>query len=413
MPTQTFWSAGKNPKVNFSLYIARRYLFSKSSNNAINIITIIAAIGVFAGAFSLFIVLSGFSGLKDFSLSFSNEFDPDLKVFPETGKTLNISAEERAKLEQIEGIAAFSEIVEERVFLEYKNKTHTAFIKGVDPNYRRVNNIDSSLVFGTWLAQSEFQVVAGNGIARLLSLNTFDYQDLLSIMVPRPGKGQVTNPTDAFNRENVIVTDIYSVNEDLDSKYIFSNLAFARSLLEIDENQISAIELKLSPNANQEMVRAAVATALDQNITIKNRAQLNETLYKMLNTENLAVYLIFTLVVIIALFNVIGSIIMVILDKRENIKTLHSLGASPNAIKNIFFLQGALMTVVGGIIGLLAALLVVYFQLQYDLVMITPSLPYPVKITFFNILLVLLTIGSLGLIASYIAASQSKKALSV
>lgn len=399
--------------MNFSLYIARRYLFSKSSNNAINIITIIAAIGVFAGAFSLFIVLSGFSGLKDFSLSFSNEFDPDLKVFPETGKTLNISAEERAKLDQIEGIAAFSEIVEERVFLEYKNKTHTAFIKGVDPNYRRVNNIDSSLVFGTWLAQSEFQVVAGNGIARLLSLNTFDYQDLLSIMVPRPGKGQVTNPTDAFNRENVIVTDIYSVNEDLDSKYIFSNIAFARSLLEIDDNQITAIELKLSPNANQEMVRAAVASALNQKITIKNRAQLNETLYKMLNTENLAVYLIFTLVVIIALFNVIGSIIMVILDKRENIKTLHSLGASPNSIKNIFFLQGALMTVVGGIIGLLAAVLVVYFQLQYDLVMITPSLPYPVKITFFNILLVLLTIGSLGLLASYIAASQSKKALSV
>ncbi|QED38424.1 ABC transporter permease [Antarcticibacterium arcticum] len=397
--------------MNFSLYIARRYLFSKSSNNAINIITIIAAIGVFAGAFSLFIVLSGFSGLKDFSLSFSNEFDPDLKVFPETGKTLNITAEERAKLEQIEGIAAFSEIVEERVFLEYKNKTHTAFIKGVDPNYRRVNNIDSSLVFGTWLAQSEFQVVAGNGIARLLSLNTFDYQDLLSIMVPRPGKGQVTNPTDAFNRENVIVTDIYSVNEDLDSKYIFSNIAFARSLLEIDENQISAIEIKLSPNSNPEAVRAALATALDQNITIRNRAQLNETLYKMLNTENLAVYLIFTLVVIIALFNVIGSIIMVILDKRENIKTLHSLGASPNAIKNIFFLQGALMTVVGGIIGLLAAVLVVYLQLQYDLVMITPSLPYPVKITFINILLVLLTIGSLGLLASYIAASQSKKAL--
>ncbi len=397
--------------MNFSLYIARRYLFSKSSNNAINIITIIAAIGVFAGAFSLFIVLSGFSGLKDFSLSFSNEFDPDLKVFPETGKTMNISEEERAKLEQITGIEALSEIIEERVFLEYKNKTHTAFIKGVDARYRRVNNIDSSLVFGTWLAQSEFQVVAGNGIARLLSLNTFDYQDLLSIMVPRPGKGQVTNPTDAFNRENVIVTDIYSVNEDLDSKYIFSNIAFARTLLEMPDEQISAIEIKLAPNADQEVVRAAVTTVLGQNITIKNRAQLNETLYKMLNTENLAVYLIFTLVVIIALFNVIGSIIMVILDKRENIKTLHSLGASPNAIKNIFFLQGALMTVVGGIIGLLAALLVVYLQLQYDLVMITPSLPYPVKITFFNILLVLLTIGSLGLLASYIAASRSKKAL--
>ena len=398
--------------MNFSLYIARRYLFSKSSNNAINIITIIAAIGVFAGAFSLFIVLSGFSGLKDFSLSFSNEFDPDLKVFPETGKTFILSEEERAKLKTITGINAFSEILEERVFLEYKNKTHTAFIKGVDAGYRRVNNIDSSLVFGTWLTQSEFQVVAGNGIARLLSLNTFDYQDLLSIMVPRPGKGQITNPTDAFNRENVIVTDIYSVNEDLDSKYIFSNIAFARTLLEMPDEQISAIEIKLAPNVDQEKVRAEIAAALDQDITIKDRAQLNETLYKMLNTENLAVYLIFTLVVIIALFNVIGSIIMVILDKRENIKTLHSLGATPNAIKNIFFLQGALMTGVGGIIGLLAAMVVVYLQLQYDLVMITPSLPYPVKITLVNILVVLVTIGALGLLASYIAASRSKKALS-
>ena len=397
--------------MNFSLYIARRYLFSKSSNNAINIITIIAAIGVFAGAFSLFIVLSGFSGLKDFSLSFSNEFDPDLKVFPETGKTFILSEEERANLKTISGINAFSEILEERVFLEYKNKTHTAFIKGVDANYRRVNNIDSSLVFGTWLTQSEFQVVAGNGIARLLSLNTFDYQDLLSIMVPRPGKGQITNPTDAFNRENVIVTDIYSVNEDLDSKYIFSNIAFARTLLEMPDEQISAIEIKLAPNADQVKVRTEIAAALDQNITIRNRAQLNETLYKMLNTENLAVYLIFTLVVIIALFNVIGSIIMVILDKRENIKTLHSLGATPNAIKNIFFLQGALMTGVGGIIGLLAAMLVVYLQMQYDLVMITPSLPYPVKITLINIVVVLVTIGALGLLASYIAASRSKKAL--
>lgn len=397
--------------MNFSLYIARRYLFSKSSNNAINIITIIAAIGVFAGAFSLFIVLSGFSGLKDFSLSFSNEFDPDLKVFPETGKTFTLTEEERAKLKTITGINAFSEILEERVFLEYKNKTHTAFIKGVDADYRRVNNIDSSLVFGTWLTQSEFQVVAGNGIARLLSLNTFDYQDLLSIMVPRPGKGQITNPTDAFNRENVIVTDIYSVNEDLDSKYIFSNIAFARTLLEMPDEQISAIEIKLAPNVDQEKVRAEIAAALDQNITIKDRAQLNETLYKMLNTENLAVYLIFTLVVIIALFNVIGSIIMVILDKRENIKTLHSLGATPNSIKNIFFLQGALMTGVGGIIGLLAAMVVVYLQMQYDLVMITPSLPYPVKITLINILVVLVTIGALGLLASYIAASRSKKAL--
>lgn len=397
--------------MNFSLYIARRYLFTKSSNNAINIITLIAAIGVFAGALSLFIVLSGFSGLKDFSLSFSNEFDPDLKIFPESGKVLNISEEQKQQLENISGVTALTTVIEERIFLEYRNKTHTAFIKGVDANYRLVNNIDSSLVFGTWLTQSEFQVVAGTGISRLLSLNTFDYQNLLSIMVPRPGRGQVTNPTDAFNRENVIVTDIYSVNEELDSKYIFSNLAFARNLLEMEEDQISAVEFKLSPGADQHVIGEQVREILDQPVSIRNRAQLNETLYKMLNTENLVVYLIFTLVVIIALFNVVGSIIMVILDKRENIKTLHSLGASPNEIRNIFFLQGALMTFVGGVLGLLTGLVVVYLQLQYDLVMITPTLPYPIKITFMNILIVILTIGTLGILASYIAASRSNKAL--
>lgn len=397
--------------MNFSLYIARRYLFTKSSNNAINIITIIAAVGVFAGAFALFIVLSGFSGLKEFSLSFTNEFDPDLKVFPETGKTFTFSEDEKARMANINGVAAFSEVIEERVFLEYKSKTHTAWIKGVDINYQKVNKIDSSLIFGTWLTRSEFLVVAGNGITRILSLSVNDYQNLLSIMVPRPGKGQVTNPTDAFNRESAIVTGVYSVNEELDSKYIFSTLSFARSLLELEENKVTAVELKLTPNAKADDVRAEISNILNDKVVIKDRAQLNETLYKMLNTENLAVYLIFTLVVIIALFNVVGSIIMVILDKRENIKTLFSLGASPGTIRNVFFMQGALMTIVGGAIGLAVALIVVYLQLEYDLVMITPTLPYPVQIRLENVLIVILTIGTLGILASYIAASRSKKAL--
>lgn len=397
--------------MNFSLYIARRYLFTKSSNNAINIITIIAAIGVFAGAFSLFIVLSGFSGLKEFSLSFTNEFDPDLKIFPATGKTFSFNDSDREKLENLEGVAVFSEVIEERIFLEYKSKTHTAFIKGVDRAYPEVNNVENAIFFGSWLTQNDYQVVAGTGITRLLSLSVNDYQNLLSIMVPRPGRGQITDPTNAFNRERVVVTGVYSVNEELDSKYVFSSIGFARSLLNLPEEEVTNIELRIAPGAKPDVVSANINEIFGDRVVVRNRAQLNETLYKMLNTENLAVYLIFTLVVIIALFNVVGSIIMVILDKRENIKTLHSLGASPGEIRNIFFMQGALMTIVGGIIGMLVALLVVYLQLQYNLVMITPSLAYPVQIKFENIFIVLLTIGSLGILASWIAASRSKKAL--
>jgi lipoprotein-releasing system permease protein len=397
--------------LRFPLYIAKRYLFTKSSNNAINIITIIAAIGVFAGAFSLFIVLSGFSGLKDFSLSFSNEFDPDLKILPAEGKIIDFSAEEAGALKKIQGIQNYSKIIEERVFLEFRGKNHTAWIKGVDENYQRVTQIDSALMHGSWLTSSEAQVVVGNGISRRLSLSIFNYNTLLSLMVPKPGKGQVLNPTDAFTQRKVIVSGIYSVNEELDDKYVFTNLSFAKDFLDLEENQVSAIEIKLRPDANVKAVTNELQQIFGNRVQIKNRAQLNETLYKMLNTENLAVYLIFTLVIIIALFNVVGSIIIAILDKRENIKTLYSLGASAAQIKQIFFSQGMLLTFIGGVFGLIFSIILIYLQLQFNLVMITPSLPYPVAIKAENILIVILTIGVLGVLASYIAAGSSKKAL--
>jgi len=397
--------------LKFPFYIARRYLFSKSSNNAINIITLIAAIGVFAGAFALFIVLSGFTGLKDFSLSFSNEYDPDLKVLAATGKTFNFSSEEKQELENIGGISTFSEVIEERVFLDFKSKNKTAYIKGVDENFLKVNKLDSAVGMGGWFHPEEAQVVIGNTISHELNLGTFDYMSLLEIMVPRPGKGQVLDPTTAFNSKRAVVSGIYSINEELDGKYVFASIGLARELLDLKPDEITGLELKLTPNANPETVKKAVQAVLNDDVEIKNRAQLNDALYKMLNTENLAVYLIFTLVLIIALFNVVGSIIMVILDKRQNIKTLHSLGATPGQIKNIFFTQGVFMTLLGGSLGLLFSIAVVFLQLQYDLVMITPTLPYPVAITWQNIVVVMLTITALGTMASYIAASRSKKAL--
>ncbi len=401
--------------MKFPLYIAKRYLFTKSKSNAINIITIIAAIGVFAGAFSLFIVLSGFSGLRDFSLSFSNEFDPDLKALPKQGKVISISERQKEQLYKIDGIKEFSEVIEERVILSYKSKTNPAFIKGVDNNYRRVNKIDSAVVFGTWLTKSEPQVVIGNGLSRLLDVGTFNYQNLLKIMVPKPGKGQITmtNLQSAFTQRQVVVSGIYSINEELDDKFVFSNLEFARNLLDMEPNEISAIEFRLSPDASLDEVSEKISEIFEGNVEIKTRAELNEALNKMLNSENLFVYLIFTLVLTIALFNVVGSIIVMILDKRENIKTLFNLGATPNQIKSIFFLQGMLMTCLGGLIGLVVAIILIILQLNFDLVMITPNLPYPVQMKAENVIIVVLTIFTLGLIASYIAAGRSKKALEV
>ncbi len=400
--------------MNFPLYIAKRYLFSKSSNNAINIITSIAAIGIVVGAMALFIVLSGFSGLKDFSLQFTNVFDSDLKIEPESGKTIQFSAAAQRLLDQEQDIIAYSKVIEERIFLQFEGKNHIAYIKGVDENYGSVTVIDSILFLGRWFVEGQQEAVIGYNIAHKLSLGTMDFTSLPEILVPKPGTGQilVTDLASAFNKQDFIASGIYDVNEDVNGKYVFTDLPYARDLLQLDSTTVSSVALKLKPDVDEGNVREALTKIFsDQPIVIKNRIQQNDALYKMLNTENVAVYLIFTLVLIIALFNVIGSIIMMILDKRKNIKTLYNLGATIKEIRKVFFLQGALMTVLGGALGITLGVLVVWGQLQFKFIYITASLPYPVELKLINVVIVFVTLTVLGLLASKIAASRVRTQL--
>ncbi len=394
--------------MGFSLFIAKRYLFSKSNNNAINIITRIAGIGVIVGVMSLFIVLSGFSGLKEFSLQFTNLFDADLIVLPAKGKKLLFSENTKKKLHSFPEINHFSTVIEERVFLQFKGKSHIAYIKGVDSSFINVVPVDSIIFHGRWFDNTLNEVVIGLETSSKLSLGIQDYNDLLNLFVPKPGTGQITalNASKAFKQEKAVVSGVYQINEELDGKYIFSDIDFTRNLLGFDKNAISSVEIKLFPDVDEKVIRKKLATIFSQEIVIKNRLEQNDTLNKMLNTENLAVYLIFTLVLIIALFNVIGSIIMMVLDKQKNIKTLYNLGATLPEIRNIFFYQGLLMSVLGGVIGILLGIIIVYLQLRFKLVYITETLPYPVKLTFFNVIVVFFTITLLGFLASKIASSR-------
>lgn len=397
--------------MRFSLYIAKRYLFTKSSNNAINIITGIAATGVIVGALALFVVLSGFAGLKEFSLQFSNVFDPDLKVAPKTGKTFFVDDETTKKLQNSTYIKAYAPIIEERVFLNFKGRNTIAYIKGVDESYKTIIETDSILLTGQWLQQQENYVVVGSEISRTLSLGTFDYSDLLEMYVPTPGTGQITDPTKAFRRELALVSGLYHVNEELNAKYVFAPKSIAQQLLDFKDDEVSTLELVLRPDVSEEEATAWVSSLFNDEVHIKNRIQQNDALYKMLNTENLAVYLIFTLVLIIALFNVVGSIIMMILDKKENAKTLYNLGATIKEIRHIFFLQGLLMTFLGGLLGVVLGVVLVWMQQEFQWVMITSTLPYPVKIELMNVFVVLITINILGIVASKIAASRVNTSL--
>lgn len=398
--------------MNFPLYIAKRYLFSKSSNNTINIITLIATMGVIIGTLALFIVMSGFSGLRTFSIGFLNTSDPDIKITSIKGKSFHLNEKIQTILNQEKGIASYSKVIEERAFFDFHDKTHIAYIKGVDSNYIRLNQIDSTVYIGTWLDKEiPLGVVVGSGISNTLSVGVFEFLEPLKIYVPKPGKGYITNPNNAFNQINTQPIGIFGLNDEMDKKFTFLPLELAQVLLNYAPNQISAIELKVTENYDRDILIENLENLLGPDFNIETREQLNAVFYKMLNTENLASYLIFTLILIIALFNVIGAIIMMILDKRDNLKTLYSLGATIKEIKKVFILQGFLLTVFGLVIGLSIGVVLVLLQKKYQLFMITQHLAYPVEFTFFNLFSVAITILVLGYLASKIASSRISKKL--
>lgn len=398
--------------MKFPLYIAKRYLFSKSSNNTINIITFIATIGVVVGTLALFIVLSGFSGLREFSIGFLNTSDPDIKITATKGKSFLFSNNIQSVISNEKGIASYSKVIEERAFFDFKNKTHIAYIKGVDSNYINVNRMDTTVYVGTWLDKKiPNGAVVGNGISNILSVGVFDFLEPLKIYVPKPGEGYITNPNNAFSKINTQSIGIFSLTDEIDRKFTFISLQLAQQLLNYSEEQISAIEIRVINNNERDAIISNLKSTLGEDFNIQTREKLNAVFYKMLNTENLASYLVFTLILIIALFNVIGAIIMMILDKKDNLKTLYNLGATIKEIKRIFILQGFLLSVVGLLIGLSLGIVLVLLQKKYHLFMITQHLAYPVEFTLFNVLTVIVTILVLGFLASKIASGRISKKL--
>jgi len=359
----------------------------------------------------LFVVLSVFSGLKDFSLSFIRTSDPDLKITAVEGKSFHFNDSVRNAL-MLDKIKAYSKVVEERVFLSYADKSHVASIKGIDTSFLHVNRLDTAVYFGNWVNyEAKHTVVVGSAISMALSIGTYDFLEALKIYVPKPGKGYITNPKTAFNQVKAQTIGIFRLTDEIDRKYVYANLALAQDLLNYDEDQISAVEIRLTDEEDEKEVQQELKSRLGSGFEVRTRQQLNSVFYKMLNTENLVSYLVFTLVLIIALFNVIGAIVMMIIDKRENLKTLFHLGSEIRDIRRIFVFQGFLLTSFGLLTGLLVAIPLVILQKKFGFIMITQSLAYPVEFRAINVLVVVVTLLVLGFVASQIASARISKKL--
>lgn len=369
----------------------------------------IASFGVIVGSLALFIILSGFSGLRTFSYSLLDVSDPDIKITATKGKSFVFTKDIDKILQGETSIKTRSKIIEERVFLKYKDKDEIAYIKGVEENYNSIIEIDAALHIGNWLDTAYTNTaVIGYGISKNLSLGVLNYGEPLQIMVPKKGKGFI-NPQNPFYAIQAQIVGIYSGTQEFENKFVFVNIPQARSLLRFKENEITGIELKLNATSDADSVSEDLQKKLGSIYKVQTKAQLNALYYKVINTENFISYLIFTLIVIIALFNVTGAIIMMIIDKKDNLKTLFNLGTTLQQIKKIFVLQGFLLTLFGMSIGLIIGVILVLIQKQFGVFMITQNLPYPVEFRIANLCIVIATITVLGFIASKIASSRISK----
>ena len=395
--------------MSIALTIALRYFFSKSKQSIINLINFISIGVITVATASLFIVLSAFSGLKEFGLSFSNSFDPDIRIEAVDKKSLVLDSLQLKALENLPDVAAVAPLVEEKVFLQFRDKSHVAILRGIDQNYASTLGIDALIISGNWLRNNFDEVVIGSGIAKALSLGVYDYSDLLTITVPKrktsPGLNQ--NP---FNKETALVSGIFLANEEIDKTYLFAPMDMARRLTQRSSNTFNSIEVKLAPTATSDQIEQRIQAIVPQPVRVRTRAQLNAALYKMLNTENVVVYLIFCLVIIIALFNVIGALVMMFLEKKPQMGVFYAMGLLPQDIQRVFFYLGGLITWVGGILGIILGALLVGIQSTFPLLFIPGTqLAYPVLFTLPNVLTVVATFLVLGTLAAFWATRKMDK----
>ena len=382
---------------------------SKSSNNAINSMSFLAVFGVLISSAALFVVLSGFSGLKEYTLGFVSYASPDLQASAASGKSFSLSDADFAKLVSQPEFSSVYRAIQERVFLKTNKNSQIVQLNGVDERFP-LKIVDSLVVEGRWFASNEREVVVGWGVANSLGIETFDNINMPLIYAPKPGSGQLLSVSDAFRSESFLSVGVFEINEELNNTEVYAPLEAAQKLLGYKSDQLSSVNFYFSPETQEAVAVEKIKSIIGDSFVFKNRVAQHDTLYKMLNTEQAAVYLIFTLVVAIALFNVVGALIMMILEKREDLKVLVGLGYLKSQVSKIFFYQGVMISGLGAVFGLLIGYCLIILQDSFSFFMITPSLAYPVSVSIKSFLVVFVTVMSLGATASFIASSQTTKA---
>ncbi len=400
--------------MRFALYIARRYLFARKNRNAINIISGISMLGVGVGAMALVVILSVFNGFDEVVKSLFNSFDPDIKISAVRGKVFTPD-QRMERVKELPGVLYLSEILEENALLKYGERQHIATIKGADESFIHVTGIDSMIYDGDMLLKdaNRSYAVIGQGVAYNLQVGLNFINPLFVYMPKRIGNINLANPDDAFRRDYLFPSGIFAIEQDYDSRYVIVPIDFMRKLLDYTD-EVSYIEVKLNPDFDLKNVQKKINELLGEDFLVQNRAQQNELFYRVMKSEKYAIFLILTFILIIASFNIIGSLSMLIIDKKNDIRSLRNMGASQQLISRIFLMEGWLISIVGSLIGITLGTLISWLQDRFELLKLSGSGTfvidaYPVKLQLTDVLLVWITVLLIGFLAARYPVRQISK----
>lgn len=399
------------------LFIANRYLLAKKSHNLINIITWISILGISVGSFALIVVLSAFNGLEKVISSMNSRLTPDLQISPVKGKTIDLTAFPLGQLKDVQGVEYVIPTITEDALFRANDKQHIGQVKGVGLEYQDIDRIND-IVFGNdglQLADDEEHdfAVPGAGVAWYLGINANNPYAMVRVYVPKRGNASQMSLENSFNSDILTVRSVFSTEQEQDEKLVLVPYEWLSELLEY-ENKANEVELFLTPNADANKVKKTVTALIGEDFTVKNQQEQQETLYKIMRSEKWAVYVILTFILILATFNVVGSLSMLMIDKRKDTEILKSMGADKRLIQRIFMNEGLLISVAGGIIGLLLGVILVLLQQQFGFVKFGTGGnyvvdAYPVLLKLKDVLLIFATILVVGCTSAFLTVRYAMR----
>ncbi len=393
---------------HFPFYIAWRYLFAKKRHNAINILTMVSVLGVAVGTMALVIVLSVFNGFEKLILSLFNAFHPDMEISLVEGKTFSVDELPVEEIGRIPGVVHYSEVLEESAMIMYRDRQHLVRMRGVGPAYKNITGIDTLLVEGEYKLRDNGRdyLIPGQGVAMVVNASIHDYLHPIEVYIPRRGRTAGLHPSRAFNSSAHYAGGIFAVQSEYDMEYVLAPIRLMQRLLEYDD-EISSFVVKIEEGYNHNRIQDQLIRLAGPEFQVRNRLQQQEFLYRVMRSEKWAIFFILSFILVIASFNVIGSLTMLVIEKRRDISVLRSMGASKNLIKRIFLTEGMLISMAGALGGIFLGGMVSWLQMRFGLVKLYAEGvfiidAYPVDLQVPDLLLVGATVFCIGMVASLI-----------